>query len=78
MPGVTNITGKLKGITLTKVLDESMQVLLIKDKLLINYLSFFAFAKLIVFLRSEIGLDYFFRYFIDCLKLIVLSIATGV
>lgn len=56
----------------------SMQVLLIKDKLLINYLSFFAFAKLIVFLRSEIGLDYFFRYFIDCLKLIVLSIATGV
>ena len=56
----------------------SMQVLLIKDKLLINYLSFFALAKLIVFLRSEIGLDYFFRYFIDCLKLIVLSIATGV
>lgn len=56
----------------------SMQVLLIKDKLLINYLSFFAFAKLIVFLRSDIGLDYFFRYFIDCLKLIVLSIATGV
>lgn len=56
----------------------SMQVLLIKDKLFINYLSFFAFAKLIVFLRSEIGLDYFFRYFIDCLKLIVLSIATGV
>ena len=56
----------------------SMQVLLIKDKLLINYLYFFAFAKLIVFLRSEIGLDYFFRYFIDCLKLIVLSIATGV
>ena len=56
----------------------SMQVLLIKDKLLINYLSFFAFAKLIVFIRSEIGLDYFFRYFIDCLKLIVLSIATGV
>ena len=56
----------------------SMQVLLIKDKLLINYLSFFAFAKLIVFLPSDIGLDYFFRYFIDCLKLIVLSIATGV
>ena len=56
----------------------SMQVLLIKDKLLINYLSFFAFAKLIVFLRSEIGLDYLFKYFIDCLKLIVLSIATGV
>ena len=56
----------------------SMQVLLIKDKLLINHLSFFAFVKLIVFIRSEIGLDYFFRYFIDCLKLIVLSIATGV
>ena len=56
----------------------SMQVLLIKDKLLINYLSFFAFAKLIVFLRSDIGLDYFSRYFIECLKLIVLSIATGV